>query len=176
MGDFSSEINVDLQVVLLFHGKTSNLSSQPRSLPRERVSFLCELRHFLFDRTPSGRMSSVAGASRFRSPCTKKKKTPVHLSFQFFFRTTHAKMSTQMSPVLFILLAFRRQNMISCSWICPPRIGCQLSGDITRRETRQDQSWILSWTAISIEIKTNLSVWMWQLQSGPGQNRSFQTS
>ena len=99
-GDFSSEINVDLEtdleVVPLFPRQNYSSFFQPRSQPRERVSFLFELRHFLSDRTLNGKMSSVAGASRFSFSLhePKKKKTPVHVSFQVFFRTTHAKMST----------------------------------------------------------------------------------
>ena len=64
-GDFSSEINVDLEVVPLFSRHNYSSFFQPSSQPRERVSFLFELRHFLFDRTLNGKMSSVAGASRF---------------------------------------------------------------------------------------------------------------
>ena len=73
-GDFNSEINVDLEVVPLFPRQNYSSFFQPRSEHRERVSLLFELRHFLFDRTLNGKMSSVAGASRFSFSLHESKK------------------------------------------------------------------------------------------------------
>ena len=56
-------------------------------------------------------------------------KTPVHVSFQVFFRTTPMQ-RCRLSPGLFVFLAFRRQKMISRSWICLPGMSCRLSGGV----------------------------------------------
>ena len=112
-GDFSSEINVDLEVAPLFPRQNYSSFFQPRSQPRERVSFLFELRHFLSDRTLNGKMSSVAGASRFSFSLHEPKKKNTGASVFPVFEQLMQR--CRLSPGLFVFLAFRRQNMISRS-------------------------------------------------------------
>ena len=107
----------------------------------------------------------MAGASRFPFSLHKSKKKQKHrytcLSGFFFPRTTHAKMSTQMSQGLFVLLAFRRQNMISRSWICRLGMSCRLSRGIY---WQRDETTVISWLYIySIVLQTGLPLFrpMW---------------
>ena len=106
-------------MVPLFPRQNYSSFFQPRSQPRERVSFLFELRHFLFDRTLNGKMSSVADASRFSFSLHESKKKQKHCHgytcLSRFFSNNSCKMSTLSRSFRFSCLSEAEQACFQVS-------------------------------------------------------------